>query len=203
MTVAQLIRFTRSFYSDWRPDVERQLLAEYELPPNRKVTALSKGMRTKLALLLVLARQPALLILDEPTEGLDPVAIEELMQALIARNGGPTSVFFSSHQLTEVERIADDIVMIDQGKLVLAASLDHMREHYRSVTAGFVTEPHVQSFRSPGVDRVTVSGRQVTMLVSRNADEASQRARDLGAVSVDIAPLTLREVFLDRVRGDG
>jgi ABC-2 type transport system ATP-binding protein len=200
MTVAQLIRFTSSFYSDWRPDVARQLLAEYALPPNRKVKALSKGMRTKLALLLALARQPALLLLDEPTEGLDPVAIEELLQALVARNGAPTSIFFSSHQLAEVERIADDIVMIDRGKLVLAASLEHMREHYRSVTAGFLTEPEAQSFHFAGVERVTISGRQVTMLVSRNADDSARQARALGAVSVEIGPLTLREVFLDRVR---
>jgi ABC transporter len=70
-----MIRFTRSFYTDWRCDLERRLLDEYGLPPRRKVKALSKGMRTKLALLLALARRPELLILDEPSEGLDPVSM--------------------------------------------------------------------------------------------------------------------------------
>jgi ABC-2 type transport system ATP-binding protein len=201
MTVAQLIQFTQSFYADWRPDVARDLLAEYALPLSRKVKALSKGMRTKLALLLALARRPQLLILDEPTEGLDPVAIEELLQALATRSGDPTAIFFSSHQLSEVERIADDIVMIDRGQLVLMSSLDDMRQHYRVVTAGFTTEPTEDYCRLPGVERVQVSGRQVTIVASRNADEIARRAKELGAVSIEIAPLTLREVFLAKVRG--
>ena len=74
MTVEQMIRFARSFYADWQPDAEKRLLARYRpaaAPPRRRVKALSKGMRTKLALLLALARRPRLLILDEPTEGLD------------------------------------------------------------------------------------------------------------------------------------
>lgn len=115
MTVGQLIWFTRSFYPDWQPEVEKKLLAEYRLPLNRKAKALSKGMRTKLALLLALSRRPALLILDEPTEGLDPVSIEELLQTLVTAPLHGTTVFFSSHQLSEVERIADDILMIDRG----------------------------------------------------------------------------------------
>src|SRR5207253_4484950 len=118
---------TRSFYADWRSDVERRLLAEYELPPDRKVRALSKGMRTKLALLLALARRPELLILDEPSEGLDPVSIEEVLQALIAAAAEGTTIFFSSHQIAEVERIADRVCMLDRGMLVTDFSLDYMR----------------------------------------------------------------------------
>src|ERR1700743_660966 len=126
MTVAQLIWFTKSFYPDWQPEMEKNLLAEYRLPPDRKVKALSKGMRTKLALLLALSRRPELLILDEPTEGLDPVSIEELLQTLGAGPAHGTAVFFSSHQLSEVERIADDILMIDRGVAVLDMPLDQI-----------------------------------------------------------------------------
>src|SRR5450759_1673639 len=115
MTVAQMIQFTRSLYPSWQLALERKLLASYELPPARKVKALSKGMRTKLALLLGLARGAELLILDEPSEGLDPVAIEDLLQALVAAAAEGTTVFFSSHQLAEVERIADHICLIDKG----------------------------------------------------------------------------------------
>src|SRR6202042_2544967 len=113
--------------------------ADYCLPPNRKVKALSKGMRTKLALLLALSRSPALLILDEPTEGLDPVSIEELLQTLVTASAQGTTVFFSSHQLSEVERIADDILMIDRGHALLDMPLDQIRENYRRVTLGFAT----------------------------------------------------------------
>lgn len=202
MTVEQLIRFTRSFYGDWRPDIERRLLKHYELPPRRKVKALSKGMRTKLALLLALSRRPALLILDEPTEGLDPVSIEELLQTLTGINAEGTAVFFSSHQLSEVERIADSILMIDRGRLVLDISLDELRENYRRITVGFDTQPVEGDFRIPGVERVRTSGRQVTVLASRNAEAVVERAQSLAAVSVEVEPVSLREIFLDTVQVD-
>jgi ABC-2 type transport system ATP-binding protein len=199
MTVGELIRFTRSFYADWDSQHETRLLAHYELPIGRKIKALSKGMRTKLALLLALARRPAVLILDEPTEGLDPVAIEQLLRELAGRTADGTTIFFSSHQLDEVERIADDIVMIDRGRVVLETSLDELREHYRAVTIGFAAAPASTSFDMPGVRSARVDGRQASVLVSENVDAIVQRAHSLGATSVQIANVTLREVFLDRV----
>ena len=76
MTVGQMIRFTSAFYPDWRPSEEQKLLRQFKLPLDRKVKSLSKGMRTKLGLLLAFARQPELLILDEPSEGLDPAGLK-------------------------------------------------------------------------------------------------------------------------------
>jgi len=201
MTVGELIRFTRGFYDDWQPELERRLLAQYELPLGRRIKALSKGTRTKLALLLALARRPALLILDEPTDGLDPVSIEQLLQELAGRSGDGTTVFFSSHQLSEVERIADDVVMIDRGKIVLETSLDDLRAHYRVVTVGFPATPADSAFGMPGVLRARVQGRQAQVLVSDNVDAVVKRAHSLGATSVQVASVTLREVFLDRAMG--
>ncbi|MBS1799750.1 MAG: ABC transporter ATP-binding protein [Acidobacteria bacterium] len=199
MTVAQLIRFTRSFYTDWQHDVEKKLLAEYRLPPDRKVKALSKGMRTKLALLLALARRPALLILDEPTEGLDPVSIEELLQTLVRAPMNGTTVFFSSHQLSEVERIADDILMIDRGGAVLDMPLEQIRENYRRISLGFTTAaPKLEALR--GIETMRSDGRQIAILASSNADAIAQHARERGAVSVDVAPISLREIFLETVQ---
>jgi ABC-2 type transport system ATP-binding protein len=199
MTVEQLIRFTRSFYPDWRSDIEQSLLKHYELPPRRKVKALSKGMRTKLALLLALSRRPALIILDEPTEGLDPVSIEELLQTLGGITADGTAIFFSSHQLSEVERIADSVLMIDRGRLVLDTSLDRLRDHYRRITVGFDTDPHDADFRIQGVERVRTSGRQVTVFASCNSGAVVERAHSLAAVSVEVEPVSLREIFLDLV----
>ena len=202
MTARQLIRFTRSFYDDWRPEVERRLIAAYQLPLDRKVKTLSKGMRTKLALLLALARRPAVLILDEPTEGLDPVSIEALLRTLAAVSADGTAVFFSSHQLGEVERIADRVLVIDQGRLSLDVEMDQLRQHYRRVTASFTSNAPETAFILPGIERVRAVGRQVTMLARHDAERAVERARSLGAVSVDVAPVSLREVFLDTVKPD-
>jgi ABC-2 type transport system ATP-binding protein len=196
LTVAEMIRFTRAFYPDWQPDVERQLLEQYALPTDRKTKALSKGMRTKLALLLALARRPALLILDEPTEGLDPVSIEELLQALVAAAADGTTVFFSSHQIAEVERIADRVCVIDRGSLAADVSLDYVRQQYRRITAAFDSAAPA-AFTVPGVEHVRTTGRQVDVLVSGNADAVVQEARRAGAISIDVTPVGLRDLFLD------
>src|SRR5882757_647372 len=154
MTVQQTLRFASSFYSDWRADVERKLLREYKLPLQQKIKALSKGMRTKLALLLAFARRPELLILDEPSEGLDPVGIEHLLQMLVAQSAEGVTVFFSSHQIAEVERIADHVCILDDGRLVLDVSLDEMRESYRQIDFVFPALPAEREFQITGVEKI-------------------------------------------------
>jgi ABC-2 type transport system ATP-binding protein len=168
MTVEQLIRFTASFYTDWRPDVAHRLRRSYELDLGQKIAHLSKGMRTKLALLLALARRPELLILDEPSDGLDPVAIEEFLQAVVAIANEGTTVFFSSHQIAEVERIADRVCVIDRGSLVADLALDEMRQDYRRITLGFAKEPPAGAFALDCVEHIETSGRQVTVWVNHN-----------------------------------
>jgi ABC-2 type transport system ATP-binding protein len=199
MTVGQMIAFTRSFYDDWRPEFEARLLRQYDLPVGRKVKALSKGMRTKLALLLALARQPQLLILDEPSEGLDPVSIEELLQALVGAAAEGTAVFFSSHQIAEVERIADHVCVIDRGRLVVDASLDEIREQHRRIELGFAKDPPAWVWRGEGIGSVRTNGRQITIIARGNADAIIEHAYGIGAVSVESSAVSLREVFLDSV----
>jgi ABC-2 type transport system ATP-binding protein len=200
MTVQQLIRFTASFYPDWRSDVASRLLDQFQLPPGRKIKALSKGMRTKLALLLALARRPSLLILDEPTEGLDPVAIEELLQTLSGLPADGTSVFFSSHQISEVERIADRVCIIDRGRLAVDLSLDEIRQDHRRITLSFSSPPPEHLFDMPEVQSIETSGRQMVLVSSHGAEAIVERARNVDAVVVDVAPISLRELFLERVQ---
>lgn len=200
MTVEEIIRFTRSFYPDWRVDIERRLLARYELPPGRKIDSLSKGMRTKLALLLALARKPELLILDEPSEGLDPLGIEQMLESLVAQCGEGTTIFFSSHQIPEVERIADQVCILHRGRLVLNASLDNIRESYRQVELVFPNVPSESEVRLAGVESIQTKGRQMRVVVSGNVELLVERAHDLRASSVEVAPIGLREVFMETVK---
>ena len=138
MTVEEIIRFTASFFPKWRPELEQRYLRKFELPLDRKVKALSRGMRTKLAMLLALCRGAELLILDEPTSGLDPAMSEEVLQALVTHVAGEAmTVFFSSHQLAEVDQIADHVAIIDRGRALVSGSLDDLREHYRRVELVF------------------------------------------------------------------
>ena len=200
MTVAQIIRFTSGFYPDWRKDVERDLLALYELPPDRKIRLLSKGMRTKVALLLALARQPQLLILDEPGDGLDPCGVEQLLESVVARSGDGTSVFFSSHQIAEVERIADNVCILDKGRLILDATMDDLRQSYRQITLAFPELPAESEFQMAGVERIRSNGHQMSLFSSGNTEAVIERARTLHAMSIDVTPVALRDVYLQTVR---
>ena len=149
MTVAETIRFTAAFFPRWRADLETRYLRSFELPPDRKVKALSRGMRTKLSLLLALCRGADLLILDEPTSGLDPAMTEEVLQALIGHVANQEmTVFFSSHQIAEVDQIADHVAIVDHGRIVVSGALDDVRERYCHVELVFDGEAPQVTFRS-------------------------------------------------------
>jgi len=200
LTVEQTIRFTADFFPRWRGELQQRYLRAFGLPLDRKVKALSRGMRTKLALLLALCRGAELLILDEPTSGLDPAATEEVLQALVKHVAAEEmTVFFSSHQIAEVDQIADHIAIIDAGRTVIAGALDDIRENFRRVQFVFDGAAPDVTFRSPGAGRVRRDGRVLTVLASAGAAGVIEEARAFGPVSVDVVPVTLKEIFLETV----
>ena len=200
MTVDEMIRFTAAFFPRWRADLEQRYRRAFELPGDRKVKALSRGTRTELALLLALCRGAELLILDEPTSGLDPAITEEVLQALVAHVASEDmTVFFSSHQINEVDQIADHVAIVDRGRIVVAGELDDLRERYRRIQMVFADQAPEPAFRAPGVERVRRAGRVLTVLSSAGSERIVAEARALDPVSVDISPVTLKEIFLETV----
>jgi ABC-2 type transport system ATP-binding protein len=203
MTVDEMIRFTAAFFPRWRADLEQRYRGAFELPGDRKVKALSRGTRTKLALLLALCRGAELLILDEPTSGLDPAVTEEVLQALVGHVASEEmTVFFSSHQISEVDQIADHVAIVDRGRAVVTGALDDLREQYRRVQLVFDGDAPDATFRTPGVRRVRRQGRVLTVLSSHGSQGVVDEARALNPVSVDVVPVTLKEIFLETVVGE-
>ena len=134
MTVEEIGWFTAGFYGPG-------FLPEYAgWPPNsdclpkKKLKALSKGMRAKVALSLALAHQPELLVLDEPTSGLDAMVRREFLESMVDRAAQGQTVFLSSHQIVEVERVADIVAILRQGKLLLVERLDELKAQVRRLT---------------------------------------------------------------------
>jgi len=204
MTVDEMIRLTAAFYPRWRADLAQRYLRGFELPANRNVKALSRGMRTKLALLLALCRGADLLILDEPTSGLDPAVTEEVLQALVTHVASEAmTVFFSSHQIAEVDQIADRVAIIDRGRTVVSGPLDDLRENFRRIQLVFDGDAPEAEFRAPGVVRVRRNGRVLTVLSNAGAERVIDKGRAFGAVSVDVVPVTLKEIFLETVAAEG
>jgi ABC-2 type transport system ATP-binding protein len=201
MTVEQMVRFTAAFFPRWRGDLASRYLRLFELPSDRKVGALSRGTRAKLALLLALCRGAELLMLDEPTSGLDPAVSEEVLQALVRHVATEEiTVFLSSHRIAEVDQIADHIAIIDQGRTAVAGALDDIRGSYRRIQLVFDGDAPEPSLRAEGVVRVQRRGRVLTIIASRGADAVLDEARVLRPASVDVLPVTLKEIFLETVK---
>jgi len=201
MTVQQIIRFTRSFFPKWRDDLDRRYLKLFDLPPNRKISALSKGMKSKLMLLLGISHGAELLILDEPTDGLDPVAVEYVLRELVALAAAEgTTIFFSSHQLGEVEQIADHVCIIDRGAAIVTGSLDDLKAQYRCLRIALGEESRTPIHWVDGAEHVRQEGRSVEILASRNVDAILNQARSLPGTSVECFPVTLKEIFLEHAR---
>jgi|SRR5580658_8363313 ABC-2 type transport system ATP-binding protein len=200
LTAEQIIGVIARFYPRWRNDLAARYLRQFAIPSNRVIKQLSRGTRTKLSVLLALCRCPDLVILDEATSGLDPDAAEEVLQALVSyagQDGG--TVLFSSHQLTEVEQVADHIAIIDEGRTKVAGSLDELRESYRSIEFVFDNEAPKPDLSSPGVVRIKSAGRAMVVLASSNAEQIIDEVRGMRPVSIDLRPVSIKELFLESI----
>ena len=200
MTVEDMIRFTASFFPRWRADLQQRYVHKFDLPLTRKVKELSRGTRTKLALLLAFCRGAELLILDEPTSGLDPAIANDVLQAIVGHVAKEAmTVFFSSHQIAEVEQIADRAVIIERGRSIVAGTLDDLRETFCRIEIVFSGEAPAITFRAPGVLRTKRMGRVLSVFLNAGAEDIAAEASAAGAVSVDVMPVTLKEIFLESV----
>ncbi|NIN70557.1 MAG: ATP-binding cassette domain-containing protein [Gemmatimonadetes bacterium] len=132
MRVDELMRYSRAFYPAWDDAYAEELRETFALDASATIATLSKGEKARLGLLVALAYRPELLVLDEPSTGLDPVVRRDILDAIIRTiaDEGRT-VLFSSHLLDEVERVADHVTMISHGRIVLSAPLAAIRESHR------------------------------------------------------------------------
>ena len=132
MRVDELIRYSRAFYPAWDESYAEELRLTFALDPAAKMKNLSKGQKARVGLLIALAHRPELLLLDEPSSGLDPIVRRDILGAVIRTiaDEGRT-VLFSSHLLEEVEQVADHVTMISEGKIVLSAPLTDIKESHR------------------------------------------------------------------------
>ena len=200
VTVGALVRFTAPFFPKWRPDRASEYLAAFELRADAATHELSRGMRTKLALLLALSTGAELLILDEPMSGLDPAAIEQVLKVIVRQAGRDgTTVLFSSHQLADVEQIADRIAIVDRGRVVVDGALDDLRAAYRRIQLVFDGSAPAVEFKTKGVVNLRREGRVLSVLCHAAEADVVAEARALNPKGIDVLPVTLKEIFLETV----
>ncbi len=134
MNVEEIGRFTSAFYADGFWKEYCRLTESFELPLKTKIKSLSKGMRAKVSLSLALAHDPELLVLDEPTSGLDPLVRRSFLESMVERAASGKTVFLSSHQIGEVERVADTVAIMKKSKIVLVEKLDELKSSTHIIT---------------------------------------------------------------------
>lgn len=199
MTVGWHMQFIKNIFPDWDDDYAKELLASFDLNPAQKLQGLSHGQRVKTALLLVLARHPDLLVLDEPTTGLDPVArmetIDEMMKVLLDED---RSIIFSSHNTSDVEQLSDQITFIDRGQVVSSRDKESFLESWRRVRVS--TDESLDMCSMSDIVSTQVTGQQ-TVITTNNFSEALLASwQSQGFEITAHEPLTLEEIFLAEVK---
>jgi ABC-2 type transport system ATP-binding protein len=193
------IRFIRSIYETWDDEYARTLLKRFDLRPEQRIKGLSHGQRTKAMLLLVLARRPRLLLLDEPTTGLDPVARHEILRELtgLLTDEG-RSVLFSSHNTQDVEQISDQITFIDRGRIVESRDKETFLERWRRVRVEVPTGVRLPALA--GVVEVRQDGHLAVATTSAYAPDMPHGYEAMGARVHGVERMTLEEIFVASVQ---
>lgn len=196
MRVSDLMRYTQAFYPRWDSAYAEQLRQVFGLDPAQRVRTLSKGQRAKAALLVAQAHRPELLVLDEPSSGLDPMVRHDILEAIIRTVGDEgRTVFFSSHLLEEIERVSDHVAMLSAGKLVLCGSLADIRTQHRRLVLRF-KETQSCCPTLPGSLNVTGSGTEWTVTCNGAGSDLAPILQRLGARIVDECSPSLSELFV-------
>ena len=203
MTIAEHGWFAAGFYPSGYLPRYHELVKQFDLPVDRKIKQLSKGMRAKVALALGMAHEPELLILDEPTSGLDPLVRREFLESMVDVAAAGRTVLLSSHQISEVERVADLIAIIKKGKLLAIEKLDDLKNDTRELTLTLNNgAPYLSDV--PGE---VICGREHErqwQLLVRHLDETRlDTFRSLAQVrDLDVRKPNLEEIFVAYMRSD-
>lgn len=189
-TVEQNFSFFARFYTNWSSNLAKRLAKRFRLPLDKRAKELSGGNRVKLALVAALAYSPALLILDEPTVGLDPVVRSEVLETLFEiLSDGERAIFYSTHILSDISRLADELAFLQDGRLQRRELTADLVQNWRRITFQLkkLTEP------LPGII-VQEQENEAFRLVSANASETVKKLLELRAENITQTRMALEEI---------
>ncbi len=198
MRIRELLRYIRAFYPKWDPDYAEELREVFRLDPGAKIKHLSRGERALAGLLIALAHRPKVLVLDEPSSGLDPLVRRDILGAIVrtVADEGRT-VFFSSHLLDDVERVADHVAMIADGEVVLSDRLDVIKETHQRLLVRF-EEAQAGAPALAGALSVYGEKHEWTVICDGELDALTPAIAEANGTVLERATPTLEEIFVAR-----
>ncbi|MCI0415964.1 ABC transporter ATP-binding protein [bacterium] len=197
MRVEDFLRFYGSFFPGWSAELADSFISKWKISSTIRTNALSKGNRTRVLLAAAMSRKPDLLIFDEPTEGLDPAGIEEVLSSIAAwASEGTRTVLIATHRLDEVERICDRIAIVNHGRLLLSGDLDDIRTQWKMIYA--IGDAPVEAIRKwENVQNAEREGLRIRITVSSGAESIGSQLRNQYHISnVETQNMNLREIYL-------
>lgn len=203
MKVEEIIAFAARLHPRWNRERATELTRRLGLDPTLKIAGLSRGTKAKLALLLAVSGDPEVLLLDDPTAGLDPLVRREVLGGILeAIPGEGGSVIYASHLVQDIERVADDVVVLDDGRITLQGPIETLKAEILQAEAVF-EQPIVEFSPIPGqIDR-QVDGRVATITARANEEDLTRALKEAGAASIQIGRLSLEDILVACLRGGG
>jgi ABC-2 type transport system ATP-binding protein len=198
MTVGAMLSYFRPFYPMWDRDLEQSLVRQFDLPLDRKLRDLSRGMRMKAAFASSLAYRPSLIVLDEPFSGLDPLVRDELIEGLLER-ATETTILLSSHDLAEIETFCTHVGYLENGRLLFSEEMATLNDRFREVTVTLPSPAPLPANLPKSWLQPTTADHVVSLIHSDYRGEGSRRELAAAfplASDISVTPMTLRSIFL-------
>jgi ABC-2 type transport system ATP-binding protein len=196
MTVEEIGWFAAGFYADGFLANYRRLAADFSLPGRQKIKTLSKGMQAKVSLALALALDPELLVLDEPTSGLDAVVRREFLESMVDRAATGRTVFLSSHQIVEVEKVADYVAILRQSKLLVVERLEELKKQICELTITHDPQAALPSISGEILSRRQKARQEKIIVRGLGEEDAARLQNQPGVRAVEIRTPSLEEIFI-------
>lgn len=204
MTVGRLVNYCKAFYPTWDEAFCDRLLKQYQLPLDRPLKSLSRGMKMKATLVSSLVYRPRLLVLDEPFSGLDVLIRDEFVRGVLELcEQEKWTVFVSSHDIDEVERLADWVGIMKEGELQLCEPVAALQARFRKIEAVLPADGGEVSQAPDGWLLLERAGHRLSFVESQYRDGNSERElqqRIPGCAQIDASPMSLRDIFLALAR---
>ncbi len=197
-TVAEMYRLASRLYPDWDWRRCRELQRQYALPEGQRIRNLSRGQAVQVSLVLALSIRPRLILLDEPTAGLDPVVRRAFMQSIIEEVAErQTTIFYSTHNLNDLEQSADYIASLWQGDLLFSSSLDQLKESMGKIRVMLADETGEENLAClPGVKDIQRNGRVHTITFQGDFSNIYQKVQECKPLLLEQVDLSLEDIFL-------
>lgn len=203
LTPRELLTYSRLTYSHWDEQRAAQLMQAFELPFDRGVRSLSKGMRVQLAFVLALSIRPRILLLDEPTSGLDVVVKRQVMQLLLQEAADGTAVVLATHNLDDLERVADDVTIMHRGHVVLQAATEDARQIVRRFQAVFPQGLPAELREQSEIVRIDEQGHVYTFIVTDRSDRILTVLRSNEPTFLEELDVDFEELFVQLMVKEG